>query len=72
MIRNIVRAFSTGTETAIRAKLRQLEPAHVQVLNESAAHRRGTESHFNVLVVASRFEGLSRIEKHQLVYELLA
>jgi len=61
-------------EQAIREALMvALEPTRLDVVNESHMHAGhasspGTgESHFRVLVVASAFEGRSRIERHRFV-----
>ncbi|XP_010862088.1 bolA-like protein 1 [Esox lucius] len=62
-------------EGAIRTKLtQQLEPEHLEVHNESHMHAvpPGSESHFRVLVVSPRFEGLSLLQRHRLVNETLA
>ncbi|XP_061574528.1 bolA-like protein 1 [Cololabis saira] len=61
-------------ESAIRAKLAAaLEPAHLEVHNESHMHAvpPGSESHFRVLVVSGRFDGLPLIQRHRLVNEAL-
>jgi BolA protein len=60
--------------SVIETKLRQaLEPAHLEVINESHMHSvpKGSETHFKVVVVSSRFEGLSPVKRHQLVYGAL-
>ncbi|XP_046891662.1 bolA-like protein 1 [Hypomesus transpacificus] len=62
-------------ERTIRTKLTQaLEPAHLEVHNESHMHAvpSGSESHFRVLVVSPRFDGLSLIQRHRLVNEALS
>jgi len=66
-------------EAAIREKLiAGLQRIHLDVVNESelhAAHRSspGTgESHFRVTVVSERFHGLSRIQRHRIINDLLA
>ncbi|KAI5092434.1 bolA-like protein 1 [Silurus meridionalis] len=62
-------------EASISTKLtRALEPEHLEVLNESHMHAvpPGSESHFRVLVVSSRFEGLSLLQRHRLVNETLS
>lgn len=59
-------------ETSIRTKLTEaLGPTHLEVLNESHMHAvpPGSESHFRVLVVSERFEGLSLLQRHRLVNE---
>ncbi|XP_027013614.2 bolA-like protein 1 isoform X1 [Tachysurus fulvidraco] len=62
-------------EASIRTKLTQaLTPDHLEVLNESHMHAvpPGSESHFRVLVVSSRFDGLSLLQRHRLVNETLS
>jgi len=59
----------------IEAKLRsELEPTHLEVVNESHMHNvpSGAETHFKVVVVSPRFEGLAPVRRHQLVYGALA
>ena len=43
------------------------------VENESHGHRvpQGSETHFKVCVVDATLEGLSRVQRHQLIYQLL-
>jgi BolA protein len=66
-------------EARIRDKLNAaLVPERLEILNESAQHagHRGSpgtgESHFRVLIVSARFNGLSRIARHRLVNQTLA
>lgn len=66
-------------ENKIRTKLMvALEPTRLDVINESelhAGHRSspGTgESHFRLIVVASRFAGLNRVGRHRLINDALA
>lgn len=52
-------------ENAIRDGLTdRLVPVHLQVVNESYMHNvpKGAETHFKVLVVSERFEGLPLIK----------
>ncbi|XP_060756980.1 bolA-like protein 1 [Neoarius graeffei] len=68
-------ASSRPVEASIRTKLTQaLDPEHLEVLNESHMHAvpPDSESHFRVLVVSSRFEGLSLLQRHRLVNEALS
>ena len=46
----------------------------VRVENESHQHNvpPGAETHFKVTLVADRFAALSRVQRHRLVYQLLA
>ena len=54
-----------------------LAPSHLEVINESHRHSGHAgddgsgESHFRLIVVSSQFDGLSRIERHRMVYGLL-
>jgi BolA protein len=66
-------------ETEMRERLLvALEPTRLDVVNESHLHAGhagspGTgESHFRVLIVATVFEGRSRLERHRLVNEAVA
>lgn len=59
----------------IETKLRdELTPSHLEVLNESHMHNvpKGSETHFKVVVVSPRFDGLSAVKRHQLVYGILS
>ncbi len=53
------------------------EPRVLQVVDDSESHRghagfqEGGESHFNVLIKADAFAGLSRIARHRAVHEAL-
>ena len=59
----------------IQAKLEAgLAPSHLEVINESYMHKvpKGAETHFKVVIVTDRFDGLSAVKRHQLVYGVLA
>lgn len=55
-----------------------LAPSRLDVVDESHRHaghagaRPEGETHFNVTVVSSAFEGKSRVERQRMVYALLA
>ena len=58
----------------IETKLRDaLDPAHLQVLNESHMHNvpPGSESHFKVVVVSDHFEGQALVGRHKTINALL-
>ena len=60
-------------EAALRAAL---EPVHLEIADESHRHRGHAgaadgRGHFRVTVVSARFAGVSRIERHRLVYDAL-
>jgi stress-induced morphogen len=64
-----------GLQAIIEQKLSSaLAPDHLEVQNESHMHSvpKGSETHFKVVVVSSRFDGLSPVKRHQLVYGALA
>jgi BolA protein len=49
-----------------------LLPVHLELLNESHMHAGPrTDSHFKLVAVATAFEGLNKVKRHQLVYRLL-
>jgi len=60
-----------GIETKLRAAL---EPAHLEVINESFMHNvpKGSESHFKVVVVSEQFAGQALLARHRAVNALLA
>ena len=51
-----------------------LEPDLLKVINESPNHNvpPASESHFRVLIVSDKFSGLTLIQRHQMVYNLIA
>lgn len=62
----------------IKSKIEaRLSPAVIEVKDESHLHaghagaRPGGESHFRILIVSDRFEGLSRLARQRLVNEIL-
>ncbi|OLS62059.1 BolA family protein [Pseudomonas putida] len=55
----------------IEQSLSALEPRHLQVLDESYMHSRGTETHYKAVVVSEQFEGLNSVKRHQKVYATL-
>ena len=62
-------------QARITSKLEALlEPLHLEVVNESHMHSvpKGSETHFKVVVVSARFDGLASVRRHQLVYGALA
>ena len=51
-----------------------LEPLVLEVINESPQHNvpPNSESHFRVLIVSKQFEGLSLVQRHQKVHQIVA
>jgi BolA protein len=61
----------------IEARLREVfAPLALEVLDDSARHRGHAGNtgggHYRVVLVSERFRGLSRVERHRMVYEVLA
>ena len=57
--------FDNPVENLIRSKLTtDLEPQHLDIINESYMHNvpRGSETHFKVVVVSNKFENLSLLQ----------
>jgi len=62
-------------QAQIEQKLKNgLALSHVEITNESHMHNvpAGSESHFKLVLVASEFNGLSLVKRHQLIYKILA
>ncbi|MBN7796314.1 BolA family protein [Parahaliea mediterranea] len=59
----------------IEARLRAaLQPAHLEVVNESHMHSvpPNSETHFRVVAVSDSFDGERKVARHQRIYQLLA
>lgn len=48
-------------------------PSHIEIINESDNHSgpAGRESHFKVIIVSDKFDGLMLIKRHRLVNSVL-
>ncbi len=46
-------------------------PSHLEVINESHMHSRGTDSHFKVVIVSNAFAGKRLLARHRSVNEAL-
>jgi BolA protein len=60
----------------IRERLSALEPQSVELLDESGRHvghagAAAGGSHFRLVIVAQRFTGLPKLERHRMVYAAL-
>ena len=70
-------AASSRRIAAMRARLEQgLQPLLLEIVDESAAHAghagaAGGAGHYRLVAVSARFEGLTRVGRHRLVYDLL-
>lgn len=57
----------------IKARLAELSPQHLELVNESHMHAGpATDSHFKLILVSEAFAGLRAVARHQKVYSLLA
>lgn len=64
-----------NVQQRIETRLKEtLDPSHLEVINESHMHNvpKGSETHFKVVVVSARFDGITSVRRHQLVYGALA
>ena len=66
------------TASAIEQRLQErFAPSHLNVVDESAAHAGHMEAgnaqgtHFRVHLSSAAFLGLSRVQRHRLVYDVL-
>ena len=54
-----------------------LKPGILKVINDTEKHKghsgyqEGLDTHFKIKIASSKFEGLSHLEKHRLVYSVL-
>ncbi len=58
-------------EQQLQQQLQDLQPVHLEIINESAGHGGyfpGKESHFKVIIVSEAFAGLRLVQRHQKVY----
>jgi BolA protein len=72
-------AFSASSDTLalIRQRLAGLEPEVVEIYDESGDHvgHAGAQSgggHYQLTIVSQRFDGLSRLARHRMVYAALS
>ena len=51
----------------------ELNPVYLDVINESAMHNvpPGSESHFKLVIVSEKFDGLTRVKRHQTINSIL-
>lgn len=64
-------------EDLLRQRLDQLQPLHLHIEDDSARHAghagaAGGAGHFNVLIVCAAFTGRHAVQRHRMVYSLLA
>ncbi|WP_129135144.1 BolA/IbaG family iron-sulfur metabolism protein [Luteimonas sp. YGD11-2] len=61
----------TLTIDRLRTALQVLEPRHLELLDESHMHSRGTQTHYKAVIVSDAFAGLRAVQRHQKVYGVL-
>jgi len=71
--------MNTTVAKKIEEKLTaQFSPSHLEVIDESHLHqghvgaRPEGETHFKVSIVSDKFAGLSRVQTHRMINEVLA
>ncbi|MAD46818.1 MAG: transcriptional regulator [Oceanospirillaceae bacterium] len=58
---------------SIKTKLADLNPQHLELINESHMHAGpATDSHFKLVLVSEAFDGQRVVARHQSVYQRLA
>ena len=63
-----------AVEKAIVEILEAIAPTHLEVRNESFMHAvpEDSETHFKVVIVSDRFDGIRSVRRHQMVYRMLS
>ena len=57
----------------IQQKLQELQPVHLDIINESHMHSGpATDSHYKLTIVSDAFAELRPVARHQLIYRILA
>ena len=68
----------TRAERITAILIQHFQPIHLELRNDSARHaghsgaRAGGETHYTLLISSEKFIGLSKIQRHQAIYKLLA
>jgi len=60
-----------ATIDLLRAALAELQPQHLELLDESHMHSRGLETHYKAVIVSDAFSGLNAVKRHQKAYASL-
>jgi BolA protein len=63
-------------ETQIRARLTQLDPLHIELIDESHKHAghagaRDGGGHYVLHIVSARFAGNNTVARHRMIYSAL-
>ena len=60
-----------ATIDLLRTALSELQPQHLDLLDESHMHSRGLETHYKAVIVSDVFSGLNAVKRHQKAYASL-
>lgn len=65
--------MTTSVQEVLEAKLAACGPTYLEVVNESGKHNvpKGSETHFKVVMISDKFEGLRLIQRHRMINEIL-
>ncbi|WP_454006680.1 BolA family protein [Alcaligenes sp. Marseille-Q7550] len=66
--------MTDSLEQVLRERLQALEPAELDIINESHLHAghagaQGGAIHFRVIIASKQFDGISTLARHRLVYD---
>ena len=64
-----------AVQDTLKQKLEEsFQPVVLKIINESPNHNvpEGSESHFRVIIVSQKFEGVSTIKRHQMIYNIVS
>lgn len=59
-------------ESALEARLLEIEDVSYQHAGHAAVKGDANETHFNIRVVSPKFDGQNLVKRHRMVYDLLA
>ncbi|KAK1295629.1 hypothetical protein QJS10_CPB15g00017 [Acorus calamus] len=59
-------------QSAMEATVLEVEDVSYQHAGHAAVKDGANETHFNVRIVSSKFDGQSLVKRHRMVYDLLA
>lgn len=60
-------------EVLRRKLVEEFSPHYLDVINESEQHNvpKGAESHFKIVLVSDKFEGMRQLQRHRLVFDVI-
>lgn len=63
--------IKTKLQSALEASVLEVEDVSYQHAGHAAVRDNANETHFNVKVVSSKFDGQSLVKRHRMIYDLL-